>query len=416
MGSASFKNYFLGLLLVLLIAYGSYSFGREGYQLEFKGRTPQFTILNKVPKDSSVDFSLFWKAYDLLNQKYLLTPLDAKKLMYGAAQGLYNSVEDPYTMFLPPTENNDVNSSLAGKYEGIGAELGLKDGQLMVVAPLDGSPAQAAGIRPGDEILKIDDKDTTGLTLNDAVNRIRGQAGTKVTLTISHLVSQEVKQASKSASFTPPVEISLVRAPIKVESLKWEDKGDGVAYVRISRFGDTTDEEWDKAVSGIKSKIPNLKSVILDVRSNPGGYFQSAIHIASEFVPDGVISYQEFIHGLRQEYKVDHAGVFTKIPGLVLVNKGSASASEIVAGALSNRRSFKIVGEKSFGKGTVQDAENFEDGSGAHITIARWLTPNGYNIHGSGITPDVKVDISDEDITKGNDPQLVRALEIAKGL
>ena len=162
--------------------------------------------------------------------------------------------------------------------------------------------------------------------------------------------------------------------------------------------------------------MPSLKSMIIDLRSNPGGYFQSSIHIASEFISDGIISYQEFAHGLRQEYKVEHVGVFTKLPGVVLINKGSASASEILTGALKDRRSFKVVGEKSFGKGTVQDAESLNDGSGVHITIARWLTPNGYNIHGSGLNPDIKVDISDEDVNNGKDPQLDKALEVAKSL
>ena len=415
MKRAGYFNYLLGFLLVTLIAYGSYSLGRQGYELEWQGKVLSVVNLNKEHKNTTADFSIFWKAYDLLNQKYISAPFDGKKLVYGAAQGLYSAVGDPYTMFLPPDDNKDINSALSGKYDGIGAELGIKNDQLIVVAPLDDSPALAAGIKTGDAIVKIDGKDTLGTTLSDAVSKVRGQSGTKVVLTVRHqLVPESSKESSVSAKYAAAVDIPVVRAPIKVESIKWEDKGGGVAYVRVSRFGDTTDDEWDRATASIKSKIPNLKAVIVDLRSNPGGYFQAAIHIASEFIPDGVISYQEFTHGLRQEYKVDHVGSFTRIPGVVLVNQGSASSSEIVAGALRDRRGFKIVGEKSFGKGTVQDAENFEDGSGVHITIARWLTPNGYNIHGSGIEPDAKVEISDQDAINGKDPQLIKAIEVSK--
>lgn len=416
MKRSGYLNYVLGFLLVTLIAYGGYSLGREGYELEFKGKTPTFTILNKQPKNQTVDFSIFWKAYELLNQKYINTPLDGQKLMYGAARGLYEAVGDPYTMFLPPDQNKDVNSALEGKYEGIGAELGLKEGQLIVVAPLDDSPAKAAGIKTGDAVVKIDGQDTTGIALSDAVSKIRGQSGTKVILTVRHKAADTARQSTPSGQYSAPVDIAVTRAPIKVESLKWENKGNGVAYIRVSRFGDTTDGEWDRAVANIKSQMSNFKSVIIDLRSNPGGYFQAAIYLASEFIPDGVVSYQEFTHGVRQEYKTDHAGRFTKVPGVVLVNQGSASASEIVAGALRDRRGFKIIGEKSFGKGTVQDAENLEDGSGLHITIARWLTPNGYNIHGSGIEPDYKVEISDADVNNGKDPQLEKALDFASKL
>lgn len=416
MKRSGYLNYFLGFLLVTLIAYGAYSLGREGYELEFKGRTPTFTILNREPQDQTVDFSIFWKAYELLTQKYINTPLDPQKLMYGAAKGLYEAVGDPYTMFLPPDQNKDVNSALEGKYEGIGAELGLKDGQLVVVAPLDDSPAIAAGIKTGDAVTKIDGQDTMGIALSDAVSKIRGPAGTKVVLTVRHKQPAEARESTASGSYAPPQDITVTRAPIKVESLRWEDKGAGVAYIRVSRFGDTTDQEWDRVVTNIKSQMPNVKSVIIDLRSNPGGYFQAAIHLASEFIEGGVISYQEFTHGVRQEYRVDHAGRFLDLPGVILINQGSASASEIVAGALRDRRGFKVVGEKSFGKGTVQDAENLEDGSGVHITIARWLAPNGNNIHGSGITPDYKVEISQQDSDNGKDPQLVRALDLASKL
>jgi len=421
MRRTSYLNYLLGFLLISLIAYGSYSLGRQGYELEWQGKSLSLINSNREHKNVDADFSVFWKAYDLLNQKYISAPLDGKNLVYGAARGLYAALGDPYNMFLTPDDNKDINSELAGKYEGIGAELGIKSGQLVVVSPLDGSPAKAAGIKTGDAVVKIDGRDTVGISLSEAVSKIRGTAGTKVILTVRHLLSDNVvSQSSESANFSPSQDISVTRAPIKIESVKWEDKGNGIAYVRVSRFGDTTDDEWDKAVADIKSRMAaggsGLRAVIIDLRSNPGGYFQAAIHLASEFISGGVVSYQEFTHGLRQEYKVDHSGLFTKIPGVVIVNQGSASSSEIVTGALKDRRGFKVVGEKSFGKGTVQDAETLEDGSGVHITIARWLTPNGYNIHGSGIEPDVKVENSDTEVNNGKDPQVLKAIEIARNL
>lgn len=418
MKRSNFGGSWLTFLVIIFVGFASYSLGRQGYQLQIKNKIPQITLQNQVPADQTVDFGLFWKAYDLLNQKYLDGIKDAKKLMYGAAVGLYNSLGDPYTAFLPPVENKQVNDSLAGSYEGIGAELALKDNQLVVVSPLEGSPAEETGLKAGDQILKIDGKETLGISLSDAVNQIRGPRGTAVVLTVRHeLSSGRTEAATPSAKkYSLPAEIKIIRGPIKVVSLKWEEKAPGVAYVRLSRFGDTTNAEWDKAVAEILSKLSPPKAIILDVRGNPGGYFPTAIHVASEFIGSGVVSYQEYRNGVKQAYEVDHSGQFTALPALILIDKGSASASEIVAGALRDRRRFKIIGEKSFGKGTVQDAESFPDGSGVHITIARWLTPSGYNIHGAGIVPDLRVEMTDQDINNGKDPALAKALEEAQKL
>ncbi len=237
MKRVGYVNYILGFLLILLIAYGSYCLGRQGYALELSGKSFSVSNVSRQAKDQPADFSIFWKAYDLLNQKYITTPLDTKKLMYGAAKGLYEALGDPYTMFLAPEDNRDINSELAGKYEGIGAELGMNNGQLVVVSPLDGSPAKAAGIKTGDAVIKIDGKDTTGISLSDAVGKIRGTTGTTVILTIRHLIADgSSNQSSESAKFSPSQDISVTRAAIKVESIKWENKGDGVAYILIARF------------------------------------------------------------------------------------------------------------------------------------------------------------------------------------
>lgn len=394
------------LIIFLLIAavsgYFGYDLGSRGYTLKIKKFPPQIEVLNRSVPSQNIDFALFWQVLDMLNQKSIYRPLDAKKVLYGAIKGLTDSLGDPYTTFLSPSQNESVSSSLEGKYEGIGAELGMKNTQLVVVAPLDESPAKTANIRAGDTIIKIDGLDTSGISLTEAVSKIRGKSGTTVVLNIFR------------EGVDKPFDVTITRAKITVQSVKWEDKGNGIAYIRISRFGETTSEEWDKAVSETFTLQNGLKGLIIDVRSNPGGYLQSAIHIASEFVKSGTVVQEEFADGTRQPFMVDHRGRFTQVPVAVLINKGSASASEILAGALRDARGAKLIGEKSFGKGSVQDAQSFPDGSGVHITIAKWLTPNGTSIHGQGLDADVKMELQEEDVSSGKDPQLSKALELVQ--
>ena len=396
------KYLIIGVLIAAVSGYLGYDLGRRGYELKLKKFPPQIEIVNKTAPSQNLDFALFWQVLDMLNQKSIYRPLDGKKVLYGAIKGLTDSLGDPYTTFLSPSQNENVNSSLEGKYEGIGAELGMKNNQLVVVAPLDDSPAKAANIRAGDAIVKIDEVDTSGISLTEAVSKIRGKSGTTVVL---NLFREGVDK---------PFDINITRAKITVASIKWEDKGNGIAYIRISRFGETTNEEWDKAVLETLILPGGLKGLIVDVRSNPGGYLQSSIHIASEFIKSGTVVQEEFADGTRQPFMVDHRGRFTDIPVTVLINEGSASASEILAGALRDVRRAKLVGEKSFGKGSVQDAQNFPDGSGVHITIAKWLTPNGTSIHGQGLEADVKIELEEDDITAGSDPQLSKALELVQ--
>ncbi len=314
------------------------------------------------------------------------------------------AIGDPYTAFLPPVENKEVKDNLNGRYEGIGAELGMRDNQLTIISPLDGSPAQKVGVQPGDLILKVDDEETSSLSLSESVSRIRGPAGTTVLLTLKRGEDE-------------PFEVEIKREQITIKNISWEQKGDGVVYIRVARFGEQTNQDWDSAIDEItKSQISNLKSIILDVRSNPGGYLQASIHIASEFTNTGVIVFEEFGDGRRQEFKSDHRGRLLSVPVVVLINEGSASASEILAGALRDLRGSKLVGKPSFGKGTVQDAVELGDGSSVHVTIARWLTPNGDNVDEVGLEPAVVVERTEEDANAGKDPQLEKAIEMAKGL
>jgi carboxyl-terminal processing protease len=297
---------------------------------------------------------------------------------------------------------------LHGNYEGIGAELGIKDGHLIVVSPIDGGPAKAAGIKAGDKILSIDGVSTVGLGVTEAVSKIRGPAATTITLSVQ-------------SADDKPRDLALTRAVITLPSISWQDKGDGIAYLRISRFyGSEGNKEWDDVISDMNIKMKELDALIVDLRDNPGGYMQTSVYMAEEFFSNKPVLYQESATGEQIEFKAKRVGAFHNVPAVfVLINGGSASASEILAAALRDNIGAKLIGVKSFGKGTIQTAQDFEDGSGIHVTIAKWLTPkkewvgNGSN-KAVGLTPDVEVQMTDQDRTDNRDPQLDKAIEMAK--
>jgi len=399
-----FQRFLITILVAVGFFYGGYYFGKRGFLFEVRKNPPQIEIVNRYPGDKKVDFSLFWEVWDLINETYLERPVDPQKMLYGAISGMVASLGDPYTSFLPPDLNKSFGDALGGKYEGIGAELGLRDDQLIIVAPLDGSPAKAAGIKSGDKILKIDGESSYGLTVSEAVVKIKGKAGTKVVLTI--LTGEE-----------QPRDVAITRSVISIASVTWEDKGNGIVYIRISRFGSETDQEWDKAVSEINIKMKELDAVIIDVRGNPGGYLESAVHIGEEFFRGKPVVIEETATGEQISLDAKKVGVFDKVPAVfVLIDGGSASASEILAAALRDNFGAKLIGMKSFGKGTIQDAKDFSDGSGIHITIAKWLTPKRQWIHKIGLQPDITVEITKEDVTNGKDTQLEKAIELAKSI
>lgn len=333
----------------------------------------------------NVDFSLFWETWNRLERDYYdVSKLDANKMVYGAIQGMTNAVEDPYTLFLPPETKKRLDEDLQGEFSGVGIQLGYMDGQLAVIAPLKDHPAESAGVRPGEYILGIKDQaqnvdvETIGMTAEEAVNLIRGKDGTTVTLTL----------AQKGED---PRDISLTRETIEIPSLEWEfiDGPNGkVAHLILSRFGDKTLTEWEEAVTAIRQD-PSVKGILLDMRSNPGGYLEAGIDIASEFVDGGLIVSQQG-RVATQNYPATRKGRLQDYPVVILVNKGSASASEIVAGALRDRRGALLVGEQTFGKGTVQDAQKIGDGAGLNITIARWLLPSGSSIQDTGLPVDIE--------------------------
>lgn len=397
-GLTKFQN----ILLVLLLSTSSFfvglNFGKRGYIFEVKKNPPKIEIINRTSPAQTVDFKLFWDVWDLVASRYLERPVDAKKMLYGAIQGAVRALGDPYTSFLPPEQSKAVDDALNGTYEGIGAELGTKDDRLIVIAPLDGSPAKKAGLRSGDIILEIDGQSTAGITLTEAVSKIRGPAGTVVSLAIERENSV----------------LRIKRGEVTIESVSWEDKGDGVVYIRISRFGTDTNETWTKVVSEANVKMREMNAIVLDVRGNPGGYLSPSVFIAGEFFSGKPVLYEETATGKLEEFKTDRMGSFVRIPVFVLIDGGSASASEILAAALKVNAKATLIGEKSFGKGTIQDSRKFSDGSGLHITIAKWLTPDKTWIHDVGIKPDIIVERTEEEAASKIDRQLEKALELAR--
>lgn len=402
--SSPIFNFILQFLVVAIIFFAiGFAVGQKKIEIEKKKFIPQITFTNQTPPTSeNIDFGLFWEVFETLPKKYIeKSAIEGQKLLYGAISGMVRSLGDPYTAFLDPKQNEAVKSELAGSYEGVGIQIGFnKEKRLVVIAPLFGTPAEKAGILARDLILKIDKRETFDLTLPEAVDLIRGPAGSRVKLVLQH------EGADKS------YEVEIARAKITVKSVEVEFKNDDfgkVAVIKVSRFGETTDNEWDEAVNRVQ--LEKAAAVIVDMRNNPGGLLVSAIHLASEFM-GGTIVKQEMADGAVNSIAGDHVSELPRIPLVVLVNGGSASASEIFAGAIADARRGKIVGEQTFGKGTVQDALDFTGGSGLHITVAKWLTPKGRSINGTGITPDVIIEFGAQDREAGRDPQMEKALEL----
>lgn len=400
-----FQNINARIVLIVILAFLlGWQLGHRDVQFKLATYKPTLSIVNKEPpKNINVDFKLFWDTWDLLSRSYLdKKAIDPNKLFYGAISGMVSSLGDPYTVFLSPEQQKFSKDELNGSFDGVGIQLGFnKDKRLVVVAPLSGTPAKKAGIEPGDIIVKIEDKDTTGISLPEAVNLIRGPKGSKISLTIFREGESDTR------------EFAVYRDTIIVESVELSFKntslGKKVAIIKLSRFGERTEAEWNSAITELLAAQP--QAVILDARNNPGGFLDGAVFIASEFLDGGNVVLQENSEGQRMPFAVSRAGKLTKIPLLVLINKGSASASEIVAGALQDRERAKLVGEKSFGKGTIQEAKDLAEGTGIHITVAKWLTPNGRWVNDSqGLNPDVKIEEEKEDSTK--DPQMEKALEL----
>jgi carboxyl-terminal processing protease len=337
------------------------------------------TVDVKLP----ADFSILSEAWQVLNDKYVdKDNLDTKKLSEGAVRGMIQSL-DPFSSYADPDTHKLEMTGLEGKFEGIGAVIGMKDNQLTVISPIADSPAEKAGIKPGDKILKIDDQFTSGLSLIEATFKIRGPKGTTVTLLVLHEGEDQ------------PVEIQIVRDEITTKSLSFEMRDD-IAYIRITQFLKSTSDELQAALTEAIDK--GAKGIVLDLRNNPGGLLDASVDVTSQFLAMGLVAEVVDNQGTVSVVPVRRGGIATSLPMVVLVNNGSASASEIVAGALQDYGRAKIIGSQTFGKGSVQVIHELSDGSALHITTYKWLTPLGRPIDGAGLKPDIESDLKDDEL------------------
>ncbi|MDO8577357.1 MAG: S41 family peptidase [Candidatus Wildermuthbacteria bacterium] len=356
-------------------------------------------------KPALVDFSLFWEAWSKVTEKFAKRDsLDYQDMVHGAISGMVESLGDVYTVFMDPEEAKKFQDDISGFFEGVGMEIGIREKQLQVIAPLEGTPAKTAGLRPGDKILRIDDISTDGMSVERAVTLIRGPRGTKVKLSIFR------------EGWDEPKDFEIQRAVISVASLKWEMKEGNIAVIKIFQFSEKAGRDFGKAASEIRAQ--GAQKIVLDVRGNPGGFLQVAEDIAGFFLKSGqTVVIEDFGSGSEQvKHETEGSAVFSETPMVVLINEGSASASEILAGALRDNRGIQLIGKKSFGKGSVQELEQLRDNSFLKVTVANWLTPNGSFITDKGLEPDTEVEFTEEDFESEKDPQLDKALEIVKKL
>lgn len=417
------SKYILGIFVILILLTGSFAGGFvTRHALAQTGFFPGFTDSphpeiglpptpapptsdqnSATPSELQTLFAPFWEAWNIVHEQYVNQPVDDTLLMQGAIRGMMEAVGDDYTYYMDPHVYEVETTSLSGEYQGIGAYVDTRGEYLSVVSPIEGSPAEAAGLRPGDMIIAIDGEDMTGYTPEEARQRVLGEAGTTVVLTVAREGEAE------------PLEFSIVRAKIAVPSVTGEMLDNGIAYIDINSFGDNTTAELRAKLDELL--LQNPKGIILDLRFNPGGYLVTSVEVTSEFIDEGVVLIEQYGDGTRDTYNALGNGKATVLPLVVLINEGSASASEIVAGALQDYERAKLVGMQSYGKGSVQTwAPLSNDQGAARVTVAKWLTPNERVIDKVGLTPDYIVEMTDADYETDRDPQLDKAVEILLGL
>lgn len=396
----SSKRRWAVLIIILLIA--SYAFGYKSGNKGYVFQPTEFKIVNKENQPQTIDYDLLWDAIGVVEGKYFGAPLDQQKVLYGAIKGAVESTGDPYTTFFEPRALEDFQIALKGSFEGIGAEIGKRDGNLVIVAPLDDTPADRAGVLAGDIILKVDGEEAASWSVEEAVSKIRGPKGEPVVLNIYR------------DGRIAPFDVSIVRDKIEIKSVTWDFKemeGKKIAVIRLSRFGEDTQALFDKAVNEVLTG--GADGIVLDLRNNPGGYLNTAVILASNWISLGTnVVTEKHSEGEPTVYNSIGNNRLSGVKTVVLINGGSASASEILAGALQDYELATLVGEKSFGKGSVQELVDLKDGSAVKVTIAKWFTPKDREIDKEGLHPDVEVFLTEDDFHNNRDPQMDKALEI----
>jgi carboxyl-terminal processing protease len=399
--SHNYRSLLLVVILILCFLFGFETGKQQGAKEMTEIESKNIEVKNSEEK---ADLSLFWEVWNFLNDNYFeKNLLDSKKMSYGAIKGMVASFDDPYTVYMDPVETEEFKHNLDGELEGIGAELSMENNLLTVITPMKDSPAEKAGIRAGDIVYSIDGEPTTDMNLIEAVLKIRGEKGTVVTLTVIH------------KNETDPVDYKITRDTVNIKSIDYKYlENDIIAYIDVLQFGDDTTHEFEEAVSDVVLK--NVKGLILDLRFNGGGYLDIAVDMISEFLPK---DYKAVT--IRRRNEKDNEILYTlgnpklpNIPIAVLVNDGTASSAEIVAGAIQDHKRGIIIGTKTYGKGSVQEVKNFKDGSSLRATIAKWFTPNDVNIDEVGIKPDIEIEDTLEDLKAGKDLQLEEAIKYLK--
>lgn len=399
--------YWAIVVLAIIAAFGiGFTYGA----IEKLPRPIVGIINQEFGKPKEFDFSIFWDTWNKLREKYVdQGKLKDSDLLYGAISGMVKGAGDPYTTFFPPVETKSFKQDVSGSFGGIGAEIGKKNGFLVIISPLEDTPAKKAGLIAGDKILKIDNKITDDLTVEQAVTKIRGETGTKVSLTILR-----GNEGAKTK------DIVIERAVIKVPITKLESLDDNkIAHLSFYSFTATAPFEFQKAAAKIVS-TSSYRGIILDLRNNPGGFLEVAVDIAGWFLDNGnLVAFEQFGKAEENkitEFRANGLGALKNYPVVILVNQGTASAAEILAGALKDNRGIKLVGEKTFGKGSVQELINLKDGSSLKVTVAKWLTPKKISISDSGLEPDYRVSLKDEDTLNNKDSQLQKAVEVLNNI
>lgn len=359
-----------------------------------------YSEASSTPEQLQKLFKPFWQAWELVSTLYVDQPVNQELMMRGAISGMIDSLGDKHSSYLDPNMFEAASAHLEGEeYEGIGAWVDITGDYLTIISPMPGSPAEKAGLIPGDKVIAIDGEDMTGLDGEAVRLRVIGPKGSTVVLTIAR------------EGVAEPFDVKVVREGIVVPTIAGKMLENRIGYIQIMTFGDTTEEDLVAAIKKLEKEEP--KGLIIDLRNNGGGYLNTAIEVVSQFIPKGTVMYEVYGDGQEEEYKAIPGGLATNIPMVVLINQGSASASEIVAGAIQDLGRGYLVGEKSFGKGSVQTISELMDNQGAvRVTIARWLTPDRRQISEIGLDPDFQVAITEEDAAAGKDPQLEKAIEV----